>query len=92
MTELTENIRVKAQRGAGDDDSAEFMRVFPSFIWSVRDFTLKLEKEGRAITADEYLERALELKAGEQRQVLWFLNIPAFMAIFKQPVTDLYII
>ncbi|XP_047018496.1 guanylate-binding protein 1 isoform X2 [Ictalurus punctatus] len=63
VTELTENIQVKAQRGADDDDSAEFMRVFPSFIWSVRDFTLKLEKEGKAITADEYLESALALKA-----------------------------
>ncbi|XP_047018498.1 guanylate-binding protein 1 [Ictalurus punctatus] len=75
VTELTENIRVKAQRGAGDDDSAEFMRVFPSFIWSVRDFTLKLEKEGRAITADEYLERALELKAGSSSSLEKF-NLP----------------
>ncbi|KAF5904491.1 guanylate-binding protein 1-like, partial [Clarias magur] len=75
VTELTENIRVKAQRGADDDDSAEFMRVFPSFIWAVRDFTLQLEKEGKAITADEYLEGALELKSGYALSVEKF-NLP----------------
>ena len=66
MTELTENIRVKARRGADDDDSAEFMRVFPSFIWAVRDFTLELKKEGQLITANEYLESALVLKSGKK--------------------------
>lgn len=71
VTELTENIQVKAQK-RGDED---FMRVFPSFIWSVRDFTLRLEKEGKAITADQYLESALELKTGEQRQGPWCHNI-----------------
>ncbi|KAF4076580.1 hypothetical protein AMELA_G00216810 [Ameiurus melas] len=75
VTELTENIRVKAQRGDDDDDSAEFMRVFPSFVWSVRDFTLRLEKEGKAITADAYLESALELKAGCSPNIEKF-NLP----------------
>ncbi|KAK2868502.1 hypothetical protein Q7C36_000373 [Tachysurus vachellii] len=75
VTELTEHIRVKAQRGGDDDESAEFMRVFPSFIWSVRDFTLKLEKDGKVITADEYLESALELKPGISPAVEKF-NLP----------------
>ncbi|KAI5092913.1 guanylate-binding protein 1 [Silurus meridionalis] len=75
VTELTENIRVKATKSRDHDDSAEFMRVFPSFIWTVRDFTLRLEKEGRAITADEYLEGALELKAGNSSKVEKF-NLP----------------
>ncbi|XP_060727505.1 guanylate-binding protein 1 isoform X2 [Tachysurus vachellii] len=75
VTELTEHIRVKAQRGGDDDESAEFMRVFPSFIWSVRDFTLKLEKDGRAITADEYLESALDLQPGLSPKVEKF-NLP----------------
>ncbi|KAK2868500.1 hypothetical protein Q7C36_000371 [Tachysurus vachellii] len=75
VTELTEHIRVKAQRGGDDDESAEFMRVFPSFIWSVRDFTLKLEKDGKVITADEYLESALELKPGNSPKVEKF-NLP----------------
>lgn len=83
MTELSENIRVKAQTSGDHDESKDFMRIFPSFIWTVRDFMLKLEKEGKAITSDEYLESALTLKLGEQRQVLWLLNIPTFKAIFK---------
>ncbi|MCJ8745026.1 hypothetical protein PDJAM_G00125580 [Pangasius djambal] len=75
VTELTENIRVKAQRGGDNDDSAEFMRVFPSFIWTVRDFTLELKKNDKAITADEYLEGALELKTGSSSLVEKF-NLP----------------
>ncbi|KAK2868498.1 hypothetical protein Q7C36_000369 [Tachysurus vachellii] len=75
VTELTEHIRVKAQRGGDDDESAEFMRVFPSFIWSVRDFTLKLEKDGKVITADEYLESALDLQPGLSPKVEKF-NLP----------------
>ncbi|XP_053342690.1 guanylate-binding protein 1-like [Clarias gariepinus] len=75
VTELTENIRVKAQTSGDADDSAEFMRVFPSFIWAVRDFTLQLEREGKDITADEYLEGALELKSGYSSSVEKF-NLP----------------
>ena len=41
------------------------MLVFPSFVWTVRDFTLELELKGKPITADEYLENALKLKSGE---------------------------
>ncbi|XP_026999054.2 guanylate-binding protein 1 isoform X2 [Tachysurus fulvidraco] len=97
VTELTEHIKVKAQRGSDDDESAEFMRLFPSFIWSVRDFTLKLEKDGRVITADEYLESALELKPGNSSQVEKF-NLPRrclrhFFAerrcfVFPRPAND----
>ncbi|XP_036418328.1 guanylate-binding protein 1 [Colossoma macropomum] len=75
VTELTENIRVKAQRGADDDDSAEFMRVFPSFIWAVRDFTLELKKEDQPITANQYLESALVLKHGNSAKIEQF-NLP----------------
>lgn len=75
VTELSEHIRVKAQTGGDHDDSAEFMRVFPSFIWAVRDFTLKLEKGGKTITADEYLESALELKMGSSGNIEKF-NLP----------------
>ncbi|KAK3513840.1 hypothetical protein QTP70_028843 [Hemibagrus guttatus] len=75
VTELTEHIQVKAQARDDHDDTAEFMRVFPSFIWCVRDFTLRLEKDGKAITADEYLEGALELKLGNSSKIEKF-NMP----------------
>ncbi|XP_076837095.1 guanylate-binding protein 3-like [Brachyhypopomus gauderio] len=75
VSELTENIRVKAHMGRDENESAEFMRVFPSFIWTVRDFTLILEKENKPITADQYLESALVLKPGHTPKIEQF-NLP----------------
>ncbi|XP_051990667.1 guanylate-binding protein 1 [Xyrauchen texanus] len=75
VTELTENIRVKAQASRDEDESAEFMHVFPSFVWAVRDFTLELKMGNELITSDEYLESALKLKAGSSPQIERF-NLP----------------
>ncbi|XP_030641295.1 guanylate-binding protein 1-like [Chanos chanos] len=68
VTELTEHIKVKSGP-ANYDQSSEFMAIFPSFVWAVRDFTLTLELEGRPITADQYLESALKLKTGSSRKM-----------------------
>uniref|UniRef100_A0A8C3P206 GB1/RHD3-type G domain-containing protein n=1 Tax=Chrysemys picta bellii TaxID=8478 RepID=A0A8C3P206_CHRPI len=59
VTELTERIKVKPVE---EEDSAEFVRFFPAFVWAVRDFVLQLVLDGREITEDEYLENALKLK------------------------------
>ncbi|XP_061094492.1 guanylate-binding protein 1-like [Conger conger] len=76
VTELTEHIKVKSQAEDEDgDETTEFMRFFPSFVWTVRDFTLQLEYEGKPITADEYLDNALKLRAGHGKQVMQF-NMP----------------
>ncbi|XP_050980250.1 guanylate-binding protein 1 isoform X4 [Labeo rohita] len=75
VTELTENIRVKAEVGQHEDESADFIRFFPSFVWAVRDFSLKLEKEDKPITSDEYLEGSLELKQGSSPQAAQY-NLP----------------
>ncbi|CAJ0953401.1 unnamed protein product [Ranitomeya imitator] len=66
VSELTEKIKVKAseQQSEFHDDSGEFKRFFPSFVWCVRDFNLKLELNGMNITEDEYLKNALKLKTG----------------------------
>uniref|UniRef100_A0A8C8SJQ0 GB1/RHD3-type G domain-containing protein n=1 Tax=Pelusios castaneus TaxID=367368 RepID=A0A8C8SJQ0_9SAUR len=67
VTELTEHIKVKAAGEGGrqeEEDSAEFVRFFPAFVWAVRDFTLQLKLNGREISEDEYLEHALKLKPG----------------------------
>ncbi|XP_060796123.1 guanylate-binding protein 1-like [Neoarius graeffei] len=64
VTELTEHIQVKSVEYS---QSTELMHVFPSFIWTVRDFVLELKlKNGQSITADEYLENALKIKPGQQ--------------------------
>lgn len=65
VTEMTKHIRVKA--GKGDDDAlGEFT---PSFLWLLRDFYLKLEENGRKITAKDYLETALMAVEGEGASV-----------------------
>ncbi|XP_043732464.1 guanylate-binding protein 6-like [Cervus elaphus] len=62
VTELTELIRIKSSPISDDvEDSVEFVRFFPDFVWAVRDFMLELELNGNPITEDEYLENALKL-------------------------------
>ncbi|XP_026061118.1 guanylate-binding protein 1-like [Carassius auratus] len=75
VTELTENIRVKAEESQDEDKTADFMRVFPSFVWAVRDFTLELIIGNEPITSDEYLESALKLKPGCSPQTEQY-NLP----------------
>ncbi|KAJ8392488.1 hypothetical protein AAFF_G00076130 [Aldrovandia affinis] len=74
VTELTEYIKVKSQAG-DEDESVEYIRFFPSFVWAVRDFTLLLEYEGKAISSDQYLENALKLKAGHGKKAMEY-NMP----------------
>ena len=63
VTEMTKHIRVRASDGASSDPS-ELSAFTPSFIWLLRDFYLKLEEEGRAVTPRGYLEAALQSLAG----------------------------
>ncbi|XP_073693970.1 guanylate-binding protein 4-like [Garra rufa] len=74
VTELTECIKVKSS-DEDADDSREFVKLFPIFIWAVRDFTLKLKIEDKDVTEDEYLEFALKLKHGTSRTVIEY-NFP----------------
>ncbi|XP_053551067.1 guanylate-binding protein 1-like [Bombina bombina] len=73
-TELTEKIKIKSKDN--DDEEAEFSKHFPIFIWSVRDFTLKLEINGKLVTEDEYLENALKLKEPEKTNKDRQFNLP----------------
>ncbi|XP_067318556.1 guanylate-binding protein 1-like [Anolis sagrei] len=79
VTELTERIKAKASPGGsvdgGLEDSIEYLRFFPSFVWTLRDFTLQLKLNGKPITENEYLENALKLKKGDTPDVQLF-NLP----------------
>ncbi|XP_025032945.1 guanylate-binding protein 1 isoform X2 [Python bivittatus] len=76
VTELTKLIKAKASPIKEVADSAEFVGFFPTFIWTLRDFTLELELEGDPITADEYLDRyVLELKEGDTKEIRKY-NLP----------------
>ncbi|XP_073693974.1 guanylate-binding protein 4-like [Garra rufa] len=74
VTELTECIKVKSS-DEDADDSSEFVKFFPIFIWAVRDFTLELKIDDKDVTEDEYLEFALKLKRGISRTVIEY-NFP----------------
>ncbi|XP_038623250.1 guanylate-binding protein 1-like [Tachyglossus aculeatus] len=76
VTELTERIRVSSQPCTnGVEDSNKFVSFFPDFLWVVRDFILDLELDGRCISEDEYLERALKLQKGDHPNTQ-MLNLP----------------
>ncbi|XP_067283823.1 guanylate-binding protein 4-like [Pseudorasbora parva] len=74
VTELTECIKVKSS-DKDADESNEFVKFFPSFIWAVRDFTLERKIDGKDATEDEYLEFALKLKPGLGKKVSDY-NLP----------------
>jgi hypothetical protein len=58
VVNLTKHIHIKSQQH--EVDSADYAMYFPSFLWVVRDFALKLvDSEGENITPKEYLEKAL---------------------------------
>lgn len=59
---LAKDIQVQTGKTTKDQDPAQF---FPSFLWVVRDFTLKMvDLEGKPLAAKEYLEKALEFQKG----------------------------
>ncbi|XP_067831560.1 guanylate-binding protein 1-like [Heptranchias perlo] len=75
VTELTELIKVKASEDSHEDDEIEYLKFFPTFVWSVRDFSLELKIEGKVVNQDEYLEHALLLKKGTSKKVMEY-NLP----------------
>ena len=65
VVNLTKHIHVRSGAGrGGEDPGTEFNQFFPSFLWVVRDFAVKLERDGRRISARDYLEDALRPEDG----------------------------
>ncbi|KAL0963676.1 hypothetical protein UPYG_G00309410 [Umbra pygmaea] len=69
VTELTKHMKVKSNQ-QDEEASTEDLRYFPSLVWTVRDFTLSLDLNGKPITANEYLENALEMEKGSSKACL----------------------
>ncbi|CAK4652314.1 hypothetical protein LEN26_016805 [Aphanomyces euteiches] len=61
VVNLTKYIQVSTGGNGSGGNLAEF---FPAFLWVVRDFTLQLEEEGKAISSRDYLEKALKPQPG----------------------------
>ncbi|XP_052035046.1 guanylate-binding protein 1-like isoform X3 [Apodemus sylvaticus] len=65
VTKLTELIKSKSSPDQSDvDELPNFVSFFPVFVWTLRDFPMELELNGRSITPDEYLENSLALRLG----------------------------
>nr|XP_046198039.1 guanylate-binding protein 1-like isoform X1 [Oncorhynchus gorbuscha] len=76
VNELTEMIKVKSSTVDEEEgEGTQFMQFFPNFVWTVRDFTLQLEIDGREITPDDYLENSLQLKKGTSKKISDY-NLP----------------
>lgn len=77
IANLTHHIRVRsthagsAAGGASEDTVEDFNRFFPSFLWVLRDFGLALvDDEGSVVSADDYMEDALEEQSGFDKETL----------------------
>ena len=56
---------------------------FPSFMWLVRDFSLRLvDEKGKKIQAKEYLNKALELKEGTSELAIRKNNVRSELVNF----------
>ncbi|XP_059941155.1 guanylate-binding protein 5 isoform X1 [Mesoplodon densirostris] len=94
VTELSNLLRtVTSPDLDGVDNEADFMSICPDLVWTVRDFYLDLEANGRLITADEYLENSLRPKQGTDQHLQNFnlprLCIQKFFPIKKCFIFDL---
>lgn len=64
VVNLTKHIHVKTKQRE-ETGSEEYAQYFPSFVWVVRDFALKLiDSDGEVLTSKEYLEKALQTQKG----------------------------
>jgi len=56
---------IKLKQNSDGDNPEDLSIYFPSLLWLLRDFSLKLEDtHGNVITAKQYLENALQLQKG----------------------------
>ena len=96
VVNLTKHIHVRSHSDS-DDSGMEFNQFFPNFLWVVRDFGVRLERNGVRMTARDYLEDALKPEAGvteatEQKNAVRMLLRNFFpdrdCVTMVRPVTD----
>lgn len=78
VSELTKHVCVQTngQGENSDEEEAKFSEemlapYFPPFVWLLRDFMLDMQENGQRMTANEYLESALEIRTsgGNSRRI-----------------------
>ena len=56
---MSKELQIKKEM-LGECDPDEIAKYFPSFLWVVRDFSLKMiDHYGNSMTSKEYLEQAI---------------------------------
>lgn len=66
---LAQHVHVKSRKGGEAEKSSELSQYFPSFLWVLRDFHLRLVNEKDApISERDYLENALKLTPGQEEK------------------------
>lgn len=69
VVNLSKKIQLKSKQNSPDDVD-ELASIFPSFLWILRDFTLKLvDADDNKISSKQYLENALREQKGFSEQV-----------------------
>ena len=69
------NLSKLLQKG-NEKDKNNIVNSFPSFMWLIRDFSLRLvDEHGIKINAKEYLNKALEIKEGHSDLTLRKNNV-----------------
>uniref|UniRef100_A0A4W5P2I2 GB1/RHD3-type G domain-containing protein n=1 Tax=Hucho hucho TaxID=62062 RepID=A0A4W5P2I2_9TELE len=86
VTELTELIKVKSVEG-DVDESADYVRFFPTFVWAVRDFGLELKLDEKPITAYQYLENKI-VQYNLTRDCLRKFFSPRWCFVFERPANS----
>ena len=70
---LSKSLKIRNNSNSlntNDDDEEEMAKYFPSLLWILRDFALKLEdNEGNVITAKQYLDNALMEQKGSTESI-----------------------
>ena len=63
---------IKLKNSFKEDNKNDLAQYFPSFLWLLRDFSLRLvDQNGKNITEKQYLEKALEnIKGDENNEII----------------------
>lgn len=65
IVNLSNQLQSANRKDGAEGDIDEMSKYFPSFLWVVRDFSLKLiDQQNNAITSKQYFENALREQKG----------------------------
>ena len=67
---LSKELQIKKSEILGESDPEDIQKYFPSFLWVVRDFSLRLiDTYGNTINQKQYLENSLQPQKGSSDAV-----------------------